>query len=67
MSKWIHTRKGLIEGELIREDGIWTVIKFKSDHELRSAKPGAMLPFADGEEITVRSSFLKAIPEDVTP
>ena len=67
MSKWLHSRKGLIEGEMVHENDTWTTIKVSGDHELRSARPGATMPFADGETITVRSSFLKAIPTDVSP
>lgn len=64
MAKWLHTRKGVIEGELVSDDGIWTMIRFKGDQNLRSTKPGAMLPFADGEVITVRTSLLKVLTED---
>ncbi|AIY01193.1 hypothetical protein ART_1594 [Arthrobacter sp. PAMC 25486] len=66
MSKWLHSRKGLIEGEIVAEDAIWTQIQLKGDQNLLSAKPGARLPFQDGEILTVRTDFLKLIPE-VTP
>lgn len=58
VSKWLHFRKGVIEGELISDDGTWTRIRLKGDHELRSAKPGRRLLFVDEEYLDVRTSFL---------
>ena len=63
MAKWIHSRKGLIDGELIEDDGTWTRIKATGDQNLRSARPGGVLEYFDGETITVRTSYLTALPD----
>lgn len=63
MSKWLHTRKGVIEGELISDDGEWTRIQLKGDQELLSAKPGRRQLFVDEEFLDVRTSFLTPIKD----
>lgn len=53
MTTWNHTRKGRIEGEVVRDDGEFVDLKLTTNH-----RHGAR-----GETITVRKSFLTEVPE----
>lgn len=61
--RWRHSRKGIIEGELVRETEEWVLIRATKWQALRSAKPGAVIPVEDQEVITVRKEFLTEIKE----
>lgn len=66
MGVWIHSRKGRIEGEVVREDDTWMTVKLTGDHELHyysQAYRGDV--DVDGSTITLRKSLMR--PVDVTP
>lgn len=47
--KWKHIRKGVIEGELVEDDGKWLTIKLSKPAGNRDA----------GERLTVRKKFTR--------
>lgn len=53
--KWKHSRKGLIEGKIIKDDGEWVDIK------LKNYVSGINREWYKGETITVRKAFLTRI------
>jgi hypothetical protein len=58
--KWIHARKGIVEGEIVREEGEWVDIKLTGDQTLRTAR--GWDDCHDGDVVTVRKSFLREVP-----
>lgn len=61
--KWKHSRKGMIKGEILRQDGGWTWIMLDGDHEphmMSEANQGTV--WNDGEVVQVRTSFLTPLP-----
>lgn len=55
--KITHSRKGTFTGTLVRFDDEWAV--FKLEHEAH----GLAKAWADGEELTVRRSFIDRMEE----
>lgn len=62
--KWRHSRKGIIEGDLVKETEEWVLIRATTWQALRSAKPGAVIPVEDQEIITVRKEFLTEMRDE---
>lgn len=60
--KWRHSRKGIIEGDIVGDDGTFVRIRLKGDHEMTyiSASNAGRVD-EDGEVITVRKSFLMEV------
>lgn len=63
MTRWIHAIKGVIVGELVGDDGVWWKIRLSGGQDLRSARPGSVLPYADGDVITVRGSRMTELDQ----
>ena len=61
-TRWHHSRKGYITGHLVGLDETWARIRLVGDHDLRMKADGHR---PDGEEITVRRSFLHPEPTDL--
>lgn len=66
--KWRHARMGLIEGNTIRDDGVWVDIQLFSEVRLSNAPVGwrfgvRPLYARAGEIITVRKTLLKEATE----
>ena len=57
MTKWLHNRKGVIEGEITLVHDEWVEIRLSGDQRLRTAK--GWEDHKDGEIVTVRKSFIK--------
>lgn len=58
--KWIHARKGTVEGEIVSDTGEWVDIKLTGDQRLRTAR--GWDDCQDGQIVTVRKSFLREVP-----
>jgi len=59
MSAWIHSRKGRIEGTIVREDETWMQIRLSSDHELRYGSESNRGRIDEaGDVLTVRKRLL---------
>ena len=62
--KWRHACKGIIEGEVVRDDGIWVDIRLSNTVNLLTSR----CPVARaGEIIGIRKSFLTVISEEEQP
>jgi hypothetical protein len=57
MAKWLHSRKGVIEGEIVTQHDEWVEIRVTGDQIHRHGRGNEAV--ADGEIITVRKSFLR--------
>lgn len=62
MTVWQHTRRGRIEGELLRQDDTWMHIRLTADSPRASAlHPGHGPVDKAGETITVRAAHVTEI------
>ena len=61
---WIHQRKGIIEGKIIRDDGEWVDIRVTKDINIFTLGKIHKSFYKKGEVITVRKSFLKEVNDD---
>lgn len=62
MTVWIHSRKGRIEGEVVRQDDTWMHIRLTGEHAphyLSEANRGRT--HDDGEELTLRRSLMREV------
>ena len=60
-----HSRKGLIVGRIIRDDGTWTQIELARDHKLvYGSEMNRGRIDEEGEILVVRSAFLTEVPSD---
>lgn len=65
MTRWLHSRRGVIEGEPagISDDKTWVHIRLTADSPRMSTRARGRGPVdVAGETITVRRSFLQVIP-----
>lgn len=62
MAKWLHQRKGLLEGDIVwtSEDKVWTDIKISRDHDITNAS-GNTYTWPAGEVIRSRTEFLRPV------
>lgn len=60
MTRWLHSRKGIIRGYLVRDEGVWLAIRITGDQILKTAR--GVEQVQDGEIITVRKSFTRELP-----
>lgn len=62
--KWMHSRKGLIEGELIKHDdgSDWAHIRLVGDQTIRGAR--GPQDWFDGDVLVARRPFLTEVTED---
>lgn len=70
MTKWIHSRKGPLEGDVVRTSGEFVTIRLAGDHALtylgtegrQLSREGAI--DRDGDLLTARACLLREVPED---
>jgi len=65
--KWIHARKGEIEGKIVYDDGIFVDIELAKKARVGWAPPAEGYGFrsvyaADGQILRVRKTLLKPVP-----
>lgn len=60
---WRHSRKGLITGIVIKDDGEFVDIELTEDHKLRLASRFSDPNYERGEVISVRKSFLTEVQQ----
>lgn len=64
VSVWIHSRKGRIVGEKIREDDTWMWVRLIGDHNLYYyAQANWGREDRHGEIICVRKGFMRAVAD----
>lgn len=62
--KWMHSRKGLIIGDIVKTDDTWTWIKLSGEHEPHmSARSNQGTVWPDGETVQVRTSLLTPLAD----
>ena len=64
MARYLHDRKGVIVGDIVRQDNVWTHIRLTGDQQLRymsEANRGRI--DGDGEIVTVRTSYIRPIED----
>lgn len=62
MGVWQHSRKGRIEGVVVREDDTWVDVRLTGDHELNyysQCYRGCL--DVDGSVITLRKSLMTEV------
>jgi hypothetical protein len=56
---WVHSRKGRIEGELVRQSGEWMHVRLTGHQQPHYySEANRHLVHLDGEIITLRASFM---------
>lgn len=64
--KWDHSRKGLIVGELVREDDTWMWVKLACDHRIPYASEMYRGRIdQEGEVLCLRKSFMTPVPPTI--
>ena len=59
---WVHLRKGVVQGTVVSDDGMWMFVKLARDHRLRygsEANRGRL--DAEGSVIALRKSLMKEV------
>jgi len=59
IKKYMHSRKGLIVGKIIKDDGEWVTIEFSKDQVIKYS--GGNEGVENGQTMTVRKAFLKEV------
>ena len=62
---WAHSRKGLISGDIVGQEGVWVYVKLDCDHNPRmfsEANQGTV--WGTGEIVTLRKSLLTEVKAD---
>lgn len=68
MTAWLHSRRGLIEGEVVRHEPVWVQIRLTADSPRTSTRARGHGPIdLAGTVITVRRAFLTVVPEPADP
>ena len=67
--KWQHVRKGIIEGEIVQDDGVFVVIELTNKVRMGYGDPLLGQGFRSvhagpGQAIRVRKSFLRPLPKE---
>lgn len=62
MTRWIHSRKGEIEGEVVKDEGDFVSIQLTAEATLKWRSEDRRGSINEvGEILTVRKSFLKEV------
>ena len=57
MAKFTHTRKGVIEGEVVKDDGEWMTIRLSHAYE------DSRVSLDEGETLKVRKSLITKLED----